>query len=742
MTLNEEYIEESCIGAKLGEYPIIIDDNNRYAYAISGKDVLIFETNKGKRIKILNHDSFVKGLSLSYNKLDCFLFTGERASWNLNDYTIENVHQFSINSINWVYKVENNTILLEIGSKGEHNLYLVEGDNNEELHKLVSLPNKISHPNNIAVGSEYAVYTSQNQLSLVPFEDSKLSPSSIDIELFFGDALISERLKFTKVKIVADNLFAAHSLGRIYVWRNLSTIGLQKSNKHFFHAADNDICFDVSEGCNVYIGTSHCALGRWNLINDGGGRFQAKEMISNFESPVHDVSLSLSSKICCVVLEDNSIIFIKTDSMTILCKGKTLLQSAYYPINNIQVDPLNPDLILTDTRHGSIQWMNLVKWQTIKTADIVMENASARKNYCSDFETVRSYVYLFIATPAFIVTCEKRTCDLKEVYVKFWKRQTKGKNNLLLELEDIICVNEDITHLTGDLEEMPFIMLPENKTIGISAVHCNAEFITADKRGFINLWKGDSHRFGKWRQDIQRNGQWQKTKVIGISSIRKRLFASIHGSSSLSTHLLLWSTENMNIIHQNNTLSDLNSVKWAPKEFQEILLVGSNNYVGCYNVESLSYIWLVEQSGLSLYSDPLNAFVYNENDVMFFDVMKGIISKSYTFTESQFEVVATIHNGVPALVGLSNDGLTLLKNTSTIETNEEDIRIEAPKTAFSKLLEINRKHAKEGQNDILLFDNVRKAKKILEGPVFALAPITQLAPLFVRSCLIKKKQEN
>ncbi|CEF67657.1 Quinonprotein alcohol dehydrogenase-like superfamily domain and WD40/YVTN repeat-like-containing domain-containing protein [Strongyloides ratti] len=734
-----EFVEESCIGANLGDYPIIIDDIKRYAYVISGKDVLVFETKKGRRVKILHHDTYVKGLTLSHHKLNSFLDTGERVSWILNDYSIENIHQFPVNSINWVYKVGDNTILLEINKKGEHNLYLVEGDNDEELQKLVTLPNIISHPDNIAIGNDYAVYTVKNQLFLVPFEDSNISPSSIDVTLIFGNALISERLKFTKVKIVSDSLFAAHSLGRIYVWRNLSTIGLQKTNKHFFHAADNDICFDISEGCNVYVGTSHCALARWNLINDGGGRWQSKEMISNFESPVHSVSLSLSSKVCCIVLEDNSIIFVKTDSMTILCKGKTLLQSSYYPINKIQVDPLNPDLVISDTRHGSIQWMNLVKWQTIKTNDIVMENASARKNYCSDFETVRSYVYLFIATPAFIVTCEKRTCDLKEVYVKFWRRQTKGKNNLLIELEDIICVNEDITHLTGDLEEMPTITTFESKGIGIKDAHCNAEFLTVDKKGFIDIWKGDLHRFGKWRQDVQRNGQWQKTNVVDISSIRKKLFASIHKSNTHSTHLLLWSTENMNILHLNNIISDLTSVKWAPKNYQEMLLVGSNNYIGCFNVESFSYNWLVEQTGLLLYSDPFISFVYNDTEIMFFDVMEGNVLKTLVFKNPQIEVVATTHNGMTCVTGLSNDGFTLLKDANITETNEEDIRTEAPKTAFSKLIEINRKHAKEGQNDIVLFDSVRKAKKILEGAAFALAPISQLAPLFIKSCLIKKQ---
>uniref|UniRef100_A0A0K0EVT2 BBS2_N domain-containing protein n=1 Tax=Strongyloides venezuelensis TaxID=75913 RepID=A0A0K0EVT2_STRVS len=733
-----EFVEESCIGAKLGDYPIIIDDIKRYAYVISGKDVLIFETTKGKRVKILHHDALVKGLTLTHHKLNSFLETGERVAWNLSDYSIENIHQFPVNNIGWIYKLESNTIILEVNKKGEHNLYLIEGDNEDELQKLVTLPSTISNPDSIAVSNEYAVYTIKNQLFLVPYEDSKISPSSIDITLIFGDALNSERLKFSKVKIVSDCLFAAHTIGRIYVWRNLSTIGLQKSNKHFFHAADNDICFDVSEGCNVYIGTSHCALARWNLINDGGGRWQSKEMISNFESPVHNVSLSLSSRICCVVLEDNSIIFVKTDSMTILCKGKTLLQSSYYPINKIQVDPLNPDLIISDTRHGSIQWMNLVKWQTIKTADIVMENASARKNYCSDFETVRSYVYLFIATPAFIVTCEKRTCDLKEVYVKFWRRKTKGNNNLLLELEDIICVNEDITHLTGDLEDMPSTTTLESKGLGYQEAHCDAEFLTVDKKGFINVWKGDLHRFGKWRQDVQRNGQWQKTKVIDISSIRKKLFVSIHKSDNQSTNFLLWSTEDMNILHINNTISDLTTVRWAPKEHQEMLLVGSNNYIGCFNVESFSYNWLIKHSGLSLYSDPFYAFVYNENEVTFFDVMKGNELKSVSFTSSQFEVVTTTHNNATCLTGLSNDGFTLLKNSNIVETNEEDARIEAPKTAFSKLIEINRKHTKEGQNDVVLFDNVRKAKKILEGPAFALAPISQLAPLFVKSCLIKK----
>lgn len=734
-----EFIEESCIGAKLGDYPILIDDIKRYAYVISGKDVLIFETNKGRRVKILHHDTYVKGLTLTHQKLYSYLDTGERVSWILRDYSIENIHQFPVNCINWIYKVENSTILLEIGKKGEYNLYLIEGDNDEEVQKLVTLPNTISHPDHIAIGSEFVVYTIKTQLFLVPFDDSDMVASSIDVTLFFGSSVISERLIFTKVKIVADSLFAAHSLGRIYVWRNLTTTGLQKSNKHFFHAADNALCFDVSEGCNVYIGTSHCALARWNLINDGGGRWQSKEMISNFESPVHSVSLSLSSKVCCAVLEDNSIIFVKTDSMTILCKGKTLLQSSYYPINKIQVDPLNPDLIISDTRHGSIQWMNLVKWQTIKTADIVMENASARKNYCSDFETVRSYVYLFIATPAFIVTCEKRTCDLKEVYVKFWKRLRKGENNLLIELEDIICVNDDITHLTGDLEETPIIKSLENKSLGLKERHCDAEFLTVNKKGFIDIWKGDLHRFGKWRQDVQRNGQWQKTSVVDISSIRKKLFASIHTSSNHSTHLLLWSTEGMNILNINNTISDITSVKWAPKSFQEMLLIGSNNYIGCFNVESFNYTWLVEQPGLLLYSDPFISFVYNENEIMFFDVMSGGVLKSLVFKNPQIEIVATTHNKMTCLIGLSNDGFTLLKDANIVETNEEDIRTEAPKTAFSKLIEINRKHSKVGQNDVVLFDSVRKAKKILQGPSFALAPISQLAPLFVKSCLIKKQ---
>uniref|UniRef100_A0AC35TGP3 WD_REPEATS_REGION domain-containing protein n=1 Tax=Rhabditophanes sp. KR3021 TaxID=114890 RepID=A0AC35TGP3_9BILA len=733
--LETTVIEENFIGADLAKFGAVIDDEDSYGYIISGNNVVVYECVKGKRVKILTHDAPVVGMNLGFQKLICYLQTGERIWWNLGDYSIELVTKLPINSIEWVYHVRGGTILLEKSATGEYLLYNTEGTNEEELQLLVTLPNKIDHPKNIALGEDYVVYAVHDTLTLVPFEDSKVPRSSIEVVLNFGESVIPDRLKFTELKIVADNLFAAHSLGRIYIWRQVKCAGLGKSNKYFFHAADNSLTFDVSEACNVYVGTAHSHLTKWNFLNEAGGRWQSKEAITHFEAPLKKVSLSVSCKICCVVLEDNSVIFCKTDSMTILGKGRTLLHSQFYPLHTMQVDPLNKDLIITDTRFGSIQWINPVKWQTIKTADIVLENSVARKIYCSDFEAVKSIVYLFTATPSYIVTAEKRSCEIKEVYIKFWRRQVKGKNNLLLQLEDVICVCEDITKITGELEKGAMF---EESTLGSNNAHSNAEFLTSNSDGTINVWKGDAQRFGKWRKDTQRYGKWQGTEVVDITSIRGNVFASVHTSELISAHLILWSTTSMKILHFDNSLSQLHTIKWAPTEYQKYLLAGSAEYVGCFNVETLGYNWLVEQKGLFVYSDLNSAFAYDDKNILVFDVESGALTEKKNFKNAQSRMVCTLHGESRAYSGLSEEGFSLIKESDCLETNEEDNRIQAPKTAFSKLVEISRLHANKGKNSIVLFDNVRKAKELLNGPVFALAPLTQLAPLFINSCLIKK----
>lgn len=43
---------------------------------------------------------------------------------------------------------------------------------------------------------------------------------------------------------------------------------------------------------------------------------------------------------------------------------------------------------------------------------------------------------------------------------------------------------------------------------------------------------------------------------------------------------------------------------------------------------------------------------------------------------------------------------------------------------------------------LVLQTRIPEMKKFFDGPAYTLAPISQIAPIFVRACLLKRKQEQ
>ena len=86
------------------------------------------------------------------------------------------------------------------------------------------------------------------------------------------------------------------------------------------------------------------------------------------------------------------------------------------------------------------------------------------------------------------------------------------------------------------------------------------------------------------------------------------------------------------------------------------------------------------------------------------------------------------------------DKLILLKESNNTNFAFQQAAQVTKKTPFSSLIEKAKTAAKEKSERIQPV-HTPSVTKLLDGPVYALAPITQLAPAFVKSCLIKSSNQ-
>lgn len=146
---------------------------------------------------------------------------------------------------------------------------------------------------------------------------------------------------------------------------------MDNTNKIFINVTNTSLNFIASPLRSVFTGDDECVMAKWNLNTSGAGRWFRAEYL-HLEAPVDSLVLSNDSTLILARLADNTLIVVGTNKMVVLSRAQVLHTPwANHWLTGLNVDPAQPDYIVTNARCGYIQWMDPVKWRTISLVGFI-----------------------------------------------------------------------------------------------------------------------------------------------------------------------------------------------------------------------------------------------------------------------------------------------------------------------------------------------------------------------------------
>jgi len=544
---------------------------------------------------------------------------------------------------------------------------------------------------------------------------------------------------FDSCRIVEDSVYAALTTGRIYIWSRVSQYGLGHTNKTFINAASGEITFLVSSNKTIFVASGDCSVSKWNLATSGIGRWNVAEYL-NLEAPPDEMSLSEDETLLTVKLADNSTYVVQTSTMTILSRSPVLNTPTMPPLDwiGIVMDPAQPNLVAMNGRVGHIQWIDPVRWKTMAMFDVTQENPPSR-----DSIDRPNYLwmnpYLLWLTPVSIIAIERRRDDQGKYLMKFIRREAVGSTTGLKIEGCIECTNR-VSYIRSTLDEVPDPTKEQARS---------EEILNIDEAGNLGVFTRDSAETASWRLDMARSGRnWQRSNVISCSKIIRQEVATINAVGN-GTYLLVWRLHGkLEVEHVIDSIPGAREVEWGPARddtFSSNLLVVFHGGIAAYNPDAKAFLWAVAYSPeLFLFVNAEAAFVHDHKTVYRVDCAQGGIERQHDFREPQ-DVVAVIGKKENfSFVGLSAEkGISLLKLNSTENSILGEVNRDNKQTPFSEVSKNRYEDEREGvQAKFVDFQTDSTARKnLLDGPAYTLAPIGQIASVFIRSCLARRREE-
>ncbi|KAI1725245.1 hypothetical protein DdX_01896 [Ditylenchus destructor] len=677
-----EYIEEEAIGTS--GVPALIEPTNKKYCVVSGRCIILYEVETGKRINVLNHPSKVIGAHWTEGNLLSITANGEVLVWNLETGEILGNYSTSYKSLMWTY--ENDGVIFALGKNKTNDESMDMQDSNSEdsnttptstsfclfqlisegdkqltkqkpvFQQVLSITDPIAEKKCLAVTKGFAAICSQKEVKLLPLENSSLvsGPTSFSLRTKFDNVRDNSRIIFDCVHIQEDSLYVSLSIGRIYFWSRIRTCGLDHSNKSFINVCGSSFCFVVSSHRTIFTGDGECAIAKWNLNTSGAGRWYRAEYL-NVEAPVERLLLSADASLLVAVLADNGTYVLKTATMTVVSRAQTLLASMASPFQwmGINIDPAQPDYVVTNARLGNIQWLDPTKWRTITLFDVSEENPPPRDYFDSpDYFWLNPY--LICPTVTRIVTCEARRNDPHKTYIKFYKRMKLGSMNDI-KLDDSIVSHRRIIAVRSNLDE---VLNPTDEDMA------SEEYLRIDEHGYMDCFISDSNRTGKWIKDMTRAKVcWQNSSITHCSRIRRGNFATVNTIND-QRFLIIWRLSQLIVSEYIDCLRGMKQVEWAPitvstsdTASKSILLITTEFGVTSYNTHSRSFLWkIVLPSEFSLFSNNHICFIHDSKRVIRFGPIDGAVIDVQHFSLPQEKIVAIGRDENTRFIGISSRG--------------------------------------------------------------------------------------
>ncbi|MFH4978496.1 hypothetical protein AB6A40_005205 [Gnathostoma spinigerum] len=700
----------SPVGFNLGDAPITFSTQNKKIFAVSGKSVIVFDSNSGKREKVLEHDSSVIDTHfLPPDKLITYSVGGQRREWNIDTYNSVTFDKpDKILSLLAVKQTEKDEVLF-VSLEDDKTIIIYKGkwkDGKVDLDKVgeTSVAVEVNSRHQISTTSEFFVYCNGKSVKLHLFNsDQKGSAYRYTGKV---EGIPTEKIKFTSVTAREDTIAAALSFGRVMIWKDVGNKGLHH-HPHSIHWHKTAPSMILTPFGSLISGGGEGVLAKFSSV----GESNRAQFLPRMLSPIYSLSVSDDGSTIAAVLADNSLHLVLISTMTVLKSMQSVLVPRGSPLIPMALDPLHPNLIVRSGRPGTLQWIDNKTWVTVATADVTCENLPDADNELLDSkESYRDVSAVFIGK-IMIMTAERLINTFpSECRVRFWRRQgTLGA----LALEDTVQYNGDISMLRGGIEQS-----------------VNQRFLSFDLEGRICCWQRDSEKALKWRKCS--SAHWKKTYVLHASYIRDPFIPVVHKVGNGGV-LVVWDVVLLQqlCIFSGNGLVTM--AEWDPDPYSMSVLVTCHDSIVAFSLDSLSPTWIVMQPGLSLGTSITTPVVFIDTRVVVFDPESGRLRSEICANGSILNVVASTvgHHGIRMTV-LTIEGFLTISNEDSDADTQNAETLNCKQTPFSKLVYASLKEKKQNR----LSHETPSLLKLVSGPAPSLAPIPHLAPTFIRSCFL------
>ncbi|CAD5206456.1 unnamed protein product [Bursaphelenchus okinawaensis] len=726
------YVEESLLGLHFNEYPPSFDVNNRNFALVSRTSVIVYDVRTGTRRNIFQHPTAIVGVKWTEDYLITISQKGEVFKWNVEQNELTDTHKIKLpGRLIYVYSVEDQLFGLLNAKSGD---VLGKFDLKKyETSIVLNLPGKIEKAKRLAVGENYVAYANGRQMNILGFDES-FTPTNK--EFFFGPSFgmeFNDKVAFETVKIVKNNLFAVLNFGRVYCWNKVDEFGLSFSNRTFFHSHNSEVTIAVTSLLAVFCGTGNSRVDKWNMTTSGKGKYEQFHAMERVDAPVDCLWLSNDDSVLLTVLADNSLVVLNTSTLAVISRPQSIQWSCEPVLDwlKLKTDVEHPNYIISNSRHGYVQWVDPVKWRTIAEFDVAKENAPTRDGVAiPDYDWTN--VYQMALSSSLIVTCQSQRFSPDKTVIKFFARLPTRAIN---DMKYLNSVELDF--------KVKFLVLShgEDKHTAYMANTEKQYVVAAGYDGKIRSFHVDPTRQRKFCLDLTKCVSWYNTQIYDCSSVRFDLFATVNGLDENDTFVVIWNGLTFKAIECLDQAPGVRSVAWAPvAKTRDVLLMSGDCGVVAFDAVERTFTWAIQQSGLNLFCDKFISFAYNKTEVLWFDPLDGNLIKKLSFSNPQDQVVATGNERNFRFSGLNSQGLSLLK--PEIDENQalREVTLDLKKTPFSALAEgVRNQKAEHEFNKRINTSKTLSARKLLEGTAYTLAPLTKLGPTFVESCLILKQ---
>ncbi|KAL3093088.1 hypothetical protein niasHT_022538 [Heterodera trifolii] len=778
-----DYSEDQCPGEHL-HHGIFYDGNAKFCL-ISGTDLLSFDSENGQRLAIRRHSDRVVGVHFHQGMLLSLTDVPEVYVWEVKSEKLLSRRKIEMPQgyrIGWSYQSSDGAICLlatnceETEERAEDSLLLKftlnaltneftqrnsavgGGDRPPIVSRCVALTGKRPKTKrHLDIGKDFYVKCQGKRLTMAKFNDisddakhgkkGDTEKTLSNCEQFVLNShfqVEDQRLvEFDSVKISDDSLFATLNVGRIYCWSKVETCGFSASKSSHVTLTGHRVVAEFTAHGTMFVGTGNGLLLKYNIAAaSGAGRWHKLEQLS-LECPIRSMVLSADFALLVLIHSDNSVCIVRSAGLCITHKAETVKKPTVNAVGIVH-DPLNSGCIFTNSKIGSLQWIDPLQWKTISEVDISEENVPPEDTFNRPDFLWLDVSLVCLSIPR-IVTCEQRRNELEKTFLKFWRRSSADPGQL--QMENCVVVPRRISFVRSTLDQFwdcSALTVPMTNGQEFLVIYSNGEmevYIQSENRG--SLWHCDLKRhYQNWHQFVVKH-------CSAIASTNGR-FATVNSLAD-NSRVFLWHLATLSIVKMIDTLVNPSQVGWATPS---VLLIACQFGVVSFDSDANTFPWAIHHPNLSIASNHLATFAYDGHFVFVINALNGTLkSDPLRFSERQKEVVAVGERGNVLFVGISEGGALSVLTPNSPQTIGHSAELPKQKgTAFSHLMAANgRTPKKSGEqseerggrtNHAVVLLEMPSIKQFIDGPAHSLPPIAQLTRQFLDVCLARRSDAN